>query len=77
MKNKTKKYFIIGCARSATSILGELIQSHPDVKYIFEASSIWETAGAGIGTGRVGAWVAPVTERTTPPGGGVADVLRR
>lgn len=48
MKNKTKKYFIIGCARSGTSILGELIQSHPDVKYIFEASSIWETAGAGI-----------------------------
>lgn len=39
---------IIGCPRSGTSILGELIASHPDVSYIFEASNIWELAGAGI-----------------------------
>jgi len=38
---------IIGCARSGTSILGELIGSHPDVKYIFEAHSVWERAGYG------------------------------
>lgn len=39
--------FIIGCARSGTSILGELIASHPKVKYIFEAHRIWEKAGLG------------------------------
>ena len=42
-----KPVFIIGCARSGTSILGELIASHPGVKYIFEASHIWELGGAG------------------------------
>lgn len=39
--------FVIGCARSGTSILGELIASHPAVKYIFEAHSIWELGGPG------------------------------
>jgi hypothetical protein len=39
---------IIGCARSGTSILGELIASHPDVQYIFEASPIWEWGGYGV-----------------------------
>jgi len=38
---------IIGCARSGTSILGELLSSHPDVRYIFEAHNIWEIAGPG------------------------------
>jgi hypothetical protein len=31
--------FIIGCARSGTSILGEAVAEHPRVTYIFEASS--------------------------------------
>ena len=43
--------FVVGSARSGTSILGELIASHPEVKYIFEAHSIWEIAGAGINDG--------------------------
>jgi sulfotransferase family protein len=38
---------IIGCARSGTSILGELVASHPDVEYIFEPHDIWESAGFG------------------------------
>lgn len=38
---------IIGCARSGTSILGELIAAHEDVKYIFEAHEIWELGGQG------------------------------
>lgn len=38
---------IIGCARSGTSILGELIAAHPDVKYIYEAHPVWEIGGAG------------------------------
>lgn len=42
-----KYTFIIGCARSGTSILGELIASHPQVKYVFEASQIWELGGMG------------------------------
>ena len=41
--------FIIGCARSGTSILGELIAAHPDVRYIFEAHHVWEVAGPGEG----------------------------
>jgi hypothetical protein len=39
---------IIGCARSGTSILGELVASHPEVKYIFEAHDVWESAGLGV-----------------------------
>ena len=40
--------FIVGAARSGTSILGELVAAHPDVNYIFEVHSIWELAGEGI-----------------------------
>lgn len=43
--------FVVGSARSGTSILGELIASHPKVKYIFEAHSIWEIAGIGVNDG--------------------------
>lgn len=39
---------LVGCARSGTSILGELIGAHPEVKYIFEAHSIWEIGGLGV-----------------------------
>lgn len=39
---------IVGCARSGTSILGELGSLHPDVKYIFEAHQIWELGGLGV-----------------------------
>ena len=39
---------LVGCARSGTSILGELIGSHPNVKYVFEAHAIWELGGKGI-----------------------------
>ena len=40
---------VIGCARSGTSILGELIGCHPDVRYVFEAHRVWELAGQGVG----------------------------
>ena len=33
--------FLVGCARSGTSILGEAIAEHPQVTYLFEVSSIW------------------------------------
>jgi hypothetical protein len=33
--------FLIGCARSGTSILGEALAAHPQVDYLFEASAIW------------------------------------
>ena len=33
--------FLVGCARSGTSIFGELLASHPDVAYLFEVSSMW------------------------------------
>ncbi len=47
LQTSFKIAFIVGCARSGTSILGELIASHPKVKYIFEAHHIWEMAGYG------------------------------
>lgn len=33
--------FIVGCARSGTSILGEAVAAHPRVAYLFEASEMW------------------------------------
>ncbi len=39
---------IVGCARSGTNILGELIATHPDVLYIFEAHEVWEMGGHGV-----------------------------
>lgn len=39
--------FIVGVARSGTSILGELIAAHPAVHYLFEALQVWEVGGAG------------------------------
>ncbi len=39
--------FILGVARSGTSILGELLAVHPKTFYIFEAHSVWELGGMG------------------------------
>lgn len=36
--------FVFGCARSGTSILGELLAAHPQVHYLFEANKIWDCA---------------------------------
>lgn len=33
--------FLVGCARSGTSILGEALGSHEAVDYLFEASPLW------------------------------------
>lgn len=41
--------FVTGCARSGTSILGELIGSHPEVEYRHEAHHVWAKAGSGVG----------------------------
>lgn len=41
--------FVTGCPRSGTSILGELIGSHPDVEYRHEAHHVWRKAGLGEG----------------------------
>lgn len=38
---------IIGCARSGTSILGELVGAHEQVNYIYEAHEAWEIGGLG------------------------------
>ncbi len=40
--------FLVGCARSGTSIFGELVAAHPEVEYLFEVSKIWN----GIFEGR-------------------------
>jgi hypothetical protein len=37
---------VFGCARSGTSILGELVAAHPDVKYVFEAHHVWPQVAA-------------------------------
>lgn len=38
---------VVGCARSGTSILGEIVAAHPDVAYFYEAHEAWEIGGAG------------------------------
>lgn len=38
---------VMGCARSGTSILGELLAAHPEVRYKHEAHAIWDRAGLG------------------------------
>lgn len=61
--------FVVGCARSGTSILGELIASHPDVRYVWEAHDAWAAAGSGPdGSDRL------LAEHATPE---VRDRLRR
>ena len=36
-----KPVFIVGCGRSGTTVLGRLIQSHPQLAYLNEAGHIW------------------------------------
>lgn len=45
LQNPINYFFVIGCARSGTSILGELIASNPNIRYIFEAKRLWELGG--------------------------------
>ncbi len=33
--------FLVGCARSGTSIFGEALAAHPGVVYLFEVSALW------------------------------------
>ena len=40
--NLLSPVFLVGCARSGTSILGEVLDSHPRVKYLFEVNPIWK-----------------------------------
>lgn len=47
MREKMNIALVLGCARSGTSILGELIGSHPEVRYKHEAHSVWNKAGEG------------------------------
>ena len=35
--------FLVGCARSGTSIFGEALAAHPRIAYLFEVSSIWNS----------------------------------
>jgi len=58
--------FVVGCARSGTSILGELIGSHSDVAYVFEPHELWESVGTG-----------PEGSHRLTAGHATADVRRR
>jgi hypothetical protein len=33
--------FIIGCGRSGTTILGQVLSAHPEVYYLFEPYHLW------------------------------------
>ena len=35
--------FLLGCARSGTSIFGEALAAHPRVTYLFELSPTWNS----------------------------------
>jgi hypothetical protein len=57
---------MVGCARSGTSILGELVGAHPDVKLVFEAHDVWELGGMGANESHrltAGRATAPVVRR--------------
>ncbi len=38
---QTPPVFVIGCGRSGTTILGELLKAHPNVSYLFEPYHFW------------------------------------
>lgn len=38
---RTPPVFVIGCGRSGTTILGDLLQSHPQTQYLFEPYHLW------------------------------------
>ena len=37
--------FLIGCGRSGTTILGERVDRHPPVTYLYEPRAPWAAAG--------------------------------
>jgi hypothetical protein len=37
-----KNAFIVGCPRSGTSILGELVACHNNIQYYFETKNVWQ-----------------------------------
>ena len=41
VKPPVRILFVIGCGRSGTSILGEVLEIHPDVRYVFEPIHLW------------------------------------
>ena len=43
-KNGFAPIFIIGCGRSGTTILGETLSKHPDIKYLNERRDLWHRA---------------------------------
>lgn len=73
--------FVVGCARSGTSILGELLAAHPQVDYLFEVNKIWCCAGepsdgshrlsADAATRRVCRMLRRAFRRQSRPGAGL------
>jgi len=40
-REKFQRVFLFGCGRSGTSILGDLLATHPDVTYLYEPQGRW------------------------------------
>lgn len=59
--------FVVGCARSGTSILGEALGAHPEVAYLFEASFVWNALAPQRGDDRLVATDASAEVKAAAP----------
>src|SRR4051794_16959899 len=58
--------FVIGCARSGTTVLSQWLDSHADVANLSEANDIWDPSGYPYARSRNGresppSWINPET----------------
>ena len=51
LRKDLKVGFIVGCGRSGTTLLGELISGHPNTTYLFEPLEFWRAVEKSVDVG--------------------------